>query len=94
MRRIAQLVFLVLISLSQVNAQAQREAKVEASPKSLANGETKTGSGPESPGAGLQGTRNQLYHIQQSDTLELAFAFDSLGTPATGCPRYLPPERF
>jgi len=64
-----------LISLSAGFAQAQREAKVEASLKSLANGETKTGSGPESPGAGLQGTRNQLYHIQQSDTLELAFTF-------------------
>jgi hypothetical protein len=49
---------LILTSLAAGNAWAQREAKVEANLKSLANGETKTGSGPESPGAGLQGTRN------------------------------------
>jgi len=67
--------FLLLTSLSGGYAQAQREAKVEANLKSLANGETKTGSGPESPGAGLQGTRNELYKIQQSDTLELTFTF-------------------
>ncbi len=67
--------FLLLASLTGSNALAQREAKVEANLKSLANGETKTGSGPESPGAGLQGTRNELYKIQQSDTLELTFTF-------------------
>ena len=66
---------LILTSLAAGNAWAQREAKVEANLKSLANGETKTGSGPESPGAGLQGTRNELYKIQRSDTLELTFTF-------------------
>jgi len=66
---------LALASLTGGNALAQRGAKVEANLKSLANGETKTGSGPESPGTGLQGTRNELYKIQQSDTLELTFAF-------------------
>ena len=77
MKFIAQSIigFLLLTSLSGGYALAQREAKVEANLKSLANGETKTGSGPESPGTGLQGTRNQLYHVQQSDTLELAFTF-------------------
>jgi len=75
--RIAERSFaiLILVSLTGACALAQREAKVEANLKSLANGETKTGSGPESPGAGLQGTRNELYKIQQSDTLELTFTF-------------------
>jgi polysaccharide export outer membrane protein len=79
MKLIAQQFFgvLVLASLTGSNALAQREAKVEANLKSLANGETKTGSGPESPGAGLQGTRNELYKIQRSDTLELTFTFAS-----------------
>ena len=96
MRSFTQHYFAVLIltSLAAGNAWAQREAKVEANLKSLANGETKTGSGPESPGAGLQGTRNELYKIQRSDTLELTFAINSLGTsPARGS-RYLPRERF
>ncbi len=77
MKLITQVFFgvLLLASLSGTTILAQRGAKVEANLKSLANGETKTGSGPESPGAGLQGTRNQLYHIQQSDTLELTFTF-------------------
>ena len=95
MKLLAQYVigFLVLTSLSGGYALAQREAKVEANLKSLANGETKTGSGPESPGAGLQGTRNELYKIQQSDTLELTFAIDSLGTAAPGCSGSLSRER-
>jgi hypothetical protein len=63
--------FFVLVSLTGSIALAQRGAKEKGNLKSLAIGETKTGSGPESPGAGLQGTRNELYHIQQSDTLEL-----------------------
>src|SRR5882762_3730842 len=75
---------LILTSLAAGNAWAQREAKVGANLKSLANGETKTGSGPESPGAGLQGTRNELYKIQQSDTLELTFAVHSLGASSRG----------
>lgn len=69
------LLVFILASLCAGNAQTQRGAKVQANLKSLANGETKTGSGPESPGAGLQGTRNELYKIQQSDTLELTFTF-------------------
>jgi hypothetical protein len=85
---------LILTSLTGANALAQREAKVGANLKSLANGETKTGSGPESPGAGLQGTRNELYKIQQSDTLELTFALDSMGAPPAGNPGHLPCERF
>jgi polysaccharide export outer membrane protein len=66
---------LILTSLSGATLLAQRGAKVDGNLKSLAIGETKTGSGPESPGTGLQGTRNELYHIQQSDTLELTFTF-------------------
>ena len=86
-------VVLILASLTGGNALAQREAKVEANLKSLANGETKTGSGPESPGAGLQGTRNELYKIQQSDTLELTFAVHSLGASSRGGSRHLPRQR-
>jgi hypothetical protein len=59
---------LILTLLTGANSLAQHEAKGEANLKSLANRETKTGSGPESPGAGLQGTRSELYKIQQSDT--------------------------
>jgi hypothetical protein len=66
----------ILALLAGPNAVAQHEAKVEANLKSLANGETKTGSGPESPGAGLQGTRNQLYKIQESDALEHDYILD------------------
>ena len=81
---------LVLASLSGGRALAQREAKVKANLKSQANGETKTGSGPEASGAGLQGMRNELYKLQQSDTLELTFAFNSLGAPRTEYPCPLP----
>jgi polysaccharide export outer membrane protein len=67
---------ITLISLAWVTAPAQREAEVKANLKSLADGETNTtGSGLVAPGAGLQGTRNELYTIQQSDTLELTFTF-------------------
>ena len=95
MKRILQRTIwgLVVGSLCLINAQGQREAKVEGNLKSLANGETKTGPGPETPGAGLQGTRNELYKIQQSDTLELTFAIDSLGTAAPGCSGSLSRER-
>ncbi len=77
MKRIVLVLINLLVSilLSGATALGQQEAKVKANLKSLAYGETKTGSGPESPGAELQGTRNQLYHVQQSDTLELAFTF-------------------
>ena len=85
---------LILTSLAAGNAWAQREAKVEANLKSLANGETKTGSGPESPGAGLQGTRNELYKIQRSDTLELTFPVNSLGTSPARHSCHLPRQRF
>ena len=96
MKLLAQYVigFLVLTSLSGGYALAQREAKVEANLKSLANGETKTGSGPESPGAGLQGTRNELYKIQQSDTLELTFSVNPLGTTTAARTCDLPRQRF
>jgi len=85
---------LVLVSLCLINARGQREAKVEGNLKSLASGETKTGSGPDTPGAGLQGTRNELYKIQQSDTLELTFAVHPLGVAPTGRSSPLPRERF
>ena len=84
------ILFLALASLTGDRALAQRGAKVEANLKSQANGETKTGSGPEKSGAGLQGTRNELYKLQQSDTLELTFALDSLGASRTRHPRRLP----
>ena len=64
---------LILVSLTGSYVLAQREARVEGNLKSLANGETKAGSGPDSSGAGLQRTRNELYKIQRSDTLELTF---------------------
>jgi len=45
---------LILTSLAAGNAWHSARQRWRANLKSLANGETKTGSGPESPGAGLQ----------------------------------------
>jgi polysaccharide export outer membrane protein len=54
---------------------AQLGAEVKERPVVPVSGETKTGSGPESPGGGLQGERVQLYRIQESDVLEVSFTF-------------------
>jgi|GEM_PF-1253317 len=54
---------------------AQLGTEVKERPVIPVSGETKTGSGPELLGNGLQGERIQLYHIQESDVLEVSFTF-------------------